>query len=243
MRPLIGVTSYEQDAAWGAWNLPAALIPASYVRSVEVAGGRPVVVPPMADGVDETLDALHGLVFSGGADIDPVHYGEDLHPMTTGLHPERDGAETMLLRVALERELPVLAICRGMQLLNVVRGGTLHQHLPERVDHDGHREARGAFSEHDVTVAAGSKTAAIIGLEARVLSSHHQAPESIGDGLDAVAWAEDGTVEAVEDPRQFAIGVLWHPEEGVDKRLFEALVDEARRLAERRRPKQRAASG
>jgi putative glutamine amidotransferase len=235
MKPVVGITSYEQEASWGHWKLPATLIPASYVRSVENAGGRPVVIPPVADAVDETLDALDGLVLSGGADIDPAHYEEDVHPMTTGLHPQRDEAELMLLEAALVREMPVLAICRGMQVLNVLRGGSLHQHLPERVAHDGHREARGAFSEHDISVAGGSRTAAIIGHEARVLSSHHQALERIGDGLDVVAWAGDGTVEAVEDPAQFAIGVLWHPEEGEDKRLFEALVDQARRFGEGRR--------
>lgn len=237
MKPVIGITSYEQEASWGHWTLPAALIPVSYVRSVELADGRPFVIPPVADAVDETLDALDGLVLSGGADVDPAQYAEDLHPMTTGLHPQRDEAELMLLEAALAREMPVLAICRGMQVLNVFRGGSLHQHLPELVAHDGHREARGTFSEHDVRVATGSRTAAIIGHEARVLSSHHQALERIGDGLDAVAWAEDGTVEAVEDPRQFAIGVLWHPEEGEDKRLFEALVDQARRFGEGRRPR------
>jgi gamma-glutamyl-gamma-aminobutyrate hydrolase PuuD len=236
MKPVIGITSYEQEASWGHWTQPAALIPVSYVRSVELADGRPFVIPPVADAVDETLDALDGLVLSGGADVDPAHYAEDLHPMTTGLHPQRDEAELMLLEAALAREMPVLAICRGMQVLNVFRGGSLHQHLPELVAHDGHREARGTFSEHDVRVAAGSRTAAIIGNEARVLSSHHQALERIGDGLDAVAWADDGTVEAVEDRRQFAIGVLWHPEEGEDKRLFEALVDQARRFSEGRGP-------
>lgn len=239
MKPVVGITSYEQEASWGHWTLPAALIPVSYVRSVELADGRPFVIPPVADAVDETLNALDGLVLSGGADVDPAHYAEGLHPMTTGLHPQRDEAELMLLEAALAREMPVLAICRGMQILNVFRGGSLHQHLPERVAHDGHREARGAFSEHDVRVATGSRTAAIIGHEARVLSAHHQAPERVGDGLDAVAWAEDGTVEAIEDRRQFAIGVLWHPEEGEDKRLFEALVDEARRFRQRHRPERR----
>ena len=229
---MIGISSYDQEASWGHWTLPAALVPSSYVRSVEVAGGRPLVVPPLADAVEETLDALHGLVLSGGADLDPAHYEEGPHPMTTGLHPERDEAELLLLEGALARALPVLAICRGMQILNVLRGGSLDQHVPERVGHDGHRVARGVFSEHRVTLAPGSRTAAIIGEEASVLSAHHQAPERLGEGLDAVGWAEDGTVEAVEDPRRFVVGVLWHPEEGEDKRLFEALVDEARRYRE-----------
>jgi gamma-glutamyl-gamma-aminobutyrate hydrolase PuuD len=236
MRPVIGISSYDQEASWGHWTLPAALVPASYVRSVEVAGGRPLVVPPLAGAVEETLDALHGLMLSGGADLDPAHYEEGPHPMTTGLHPERDEAELLLLAGALARDMPVLAICRGMQLLNVGRGGSLHQHLPERVGHDGHRIARGAFSEHRVKLAPGSRTAAIVGDEVVVLSSHHQAPEVLGEELQAVGWADDGTVEAIEDPQRFALGVLWHPEEGEDKRLFEALVDEARRYRDAARP-------
>lgn len=235
MKPLVGITSYEEEASWGHWTLPATLIPTSYVRSIELAGGRAFVVPPVADAVEETLAPLHGLVLSGGADMDPALYEAGPHPMTTGLHPLRDQAELMLLEAALARGMPVLAICRGMQMLNVLRGGSLHQHLPERVGHDGHREARGVFSEHVVRFATGSRVAAIIGSEARVLSAHHQAPERIGAGLDAVGWAEDGTIEAVEDRRQFAVGVLWHPEEGEDKRLFEALVEHARGFRDGRR--------
>jgi putative glutamine amidotransferase len=229
MKPLIGITSYAEEASWGHWRLPAALIPLSYVRSVEAAGGRALIVPPAEDAVDETLDALDGLVLSGGADLDPVSYGEDSHS-TTSPQPERDRAELALLEAALARELPVLAICRGMQLLNVLNQGSLHQHLPEVVGHEGHRQTRGAFSEHAVTLQPGSKTAKVLGERVRIKSAHHQAPNQIGAGLEPVAWAEDGTVEAVEHPsRAFAIGVLWHPEEGEDKRLFEALVDEARR--------------
>jgi putative glutamine amidotransferase len=229
MKPLIGITSYAQEASWGAWRLPAALVPLSYIRSVESAGGRALIVPPAEDAVEETLDALDGLVLSGGADLDPLNYGEDVHS-TTSSQPDRDRAELALLGAALARELPVLAICRGMQLLNVLHHGNLHQHLPEVVGHEGHRETSGAFSEHGVPLQPGSKAASVLGERAQVKSTHHQAPDRIGVGLDPVAWAEDGTVEAVEDPeRAFAIGVLWHPEEGGDKRHFESLVDEARR--------------
>jgi putative glutamine amidotransferase len=229
-RPLIGITSYAEEASWGYWTLPAALVPLSYVRSVELAGGRPIVVPPAEEGVDETLDALDGLIFSGGADLDPAAYGE-APKGTMGAQAERDRAELALLSGALERDLPVLAICRGMQLLNVARGGTLHQHLPDLVGHEGHRETRGVFSEHAVRIATGSRAAAILGAEARIKSTHHQAPDRIGDDLETVGWAEDGTVEALEGARQtFAVGVLWHPEEGEDKRLFEALVEAARRF-------------
>jgi putative glutamine amidotransferase len=217
VRPLIGITSYAEEASWGHWTLPAALVPLSYVRSVELAGGRPIVVPPADEGVDETLDALDGLILSGGADLDPV--------------AARDRGELALLIGALERDLPVLAICRGMQLLNVAQGGNLHQHLPDVVGHERHRETLGAFSEHSVRIAPGSRAAGILGEEARIKSTHHQAPDRIGDGLEPVGWAEDGTVEALERPgAAFAVGVLWHPEAGEDKRLFEALVEEARRF-------------
>jgi putative glutamine amidotransferase len=217
VRPLIGITSYAEEASWGHWTLPAALVPLSYVRSVELAGGRPIVVPPADDGVRETLDALDGLILSGGADLDPSS--------------ERDRGELALLAGALERDLPVLAICRGMQLLNVAQGGSLHQHLPDVVGHEGHRERLGAFSDHAVRIAPGSRAAGILGEEARIKSTHHQAPDRIGDDLEPVGWAEDGTVEALERTTgSFAVGVLWHPEAGEDKRLFEALVEEARRF-------------
>jgi gamma-glutamyl-gamma-aminobutyrate hydrolase PuuD len=228
MKPLIGITSYAEEASWGYWTLPAALVPLSYVRSVELAGGRPIVVPPTDEGVEETLDALDGLILSGGADLDPAAYGASPQG-TTGAQVERDRAELALLTGALERDLPVLAICRGMQLLNVAQGGSLHQHLPDVVGHEGHRQTRGTFSEHAVRIAPGSRAAGILGEEARIKSTHHQAPDRIGDGLEPVGWAEDGTVEALERPQgAFAVGVLWHPEEGEDKRLFEALVEEAR---------------
>jgi putative glutamine amidotransferase len=217
VRPLIGITSYAEEASWGHWTLPAALVPLRYVSSVELAGGRPIVVPPSDDGVEETLDALDGLILSGGADLDPG--------------AERDRGELALLSGALERDLPVLAICRGMQLLNVAQGGSLHQHLPDVIGHEGHREKPGAFSEHSVRIAPGSRAAAILGEEARIKSTHHQAPDRIGEGLEPVGWADDGTVEALERTQgTFAVGVLWHPEEGEDKRLFEALVEEARRF-------------
>jgi putative glutamine amidotransferase len=145
------------------------------------------------------------------------------------VQPERDRAELRLLEAALAREMPVLAICRGMQLLNIVEGGDLHQHLPELVHHERHREKAGAFSVHEVSIEPTSRTGRILGDRVDVHSSHHQGLNRIGEGLDAVAWAEDGAIEAIEDPRhRFALGVLWHPEEDEDKRLFAALVEEAR---------------
>src|SRR5262245_20180468 len=148
MRPVIGITSYVEDASWGAWTLPAALVPFGYVRSVERAGGRPLLVPPTLAGVDETIDALDGLVFSGGSDIDPGVYGAKSHEQTNGVRPLRDRAELALLEAAISRDMPVLAICRGLEVLNVVRGGDLDQHLPDRVGNEAHREVLGVFSEH-----------------------------------------------------------------------------------------------
>lgn len=229
-KPIIGITTYAQNARWGAWDLPAALIPLDYVTAVERAGGRPLLIPPTDGDVDETLDVLDGVVFSGGADIGPDTYGADPHPETDEPQTRRDRAEMSLLARALERDVPTLAICRGVQLLNVVRGGDLVQHLPEAVGDEKHREVRGVFSEHPVEVKGGTRLAAVLGeRQSAVKSSHHQGVGSVGEGLVETAWAEDGTLEGLEDPsRRFALGVLWHPEAGDDQRLFDALVDEAR---------------
>jgi putative glutamine amidotransferase len=236
-RPLIGITSYAQPARWGSWELPAALVPLYYVESVERAGGRALVVPPSTDGVEETLDVLDGVVFSGGIDIDPGEYGAERHPMTDPAQAHRDAGELALLQRALERDIPTLAICRGFQLLNVLRGGELVQHLPESVGHEGHRDELGRFSEHPVTVKEGSRLASILGARHdSVQSSHHQGVRRVGEGLVETAWADDGTLEGLEDPdKRFAVAVLWHPEMEEDKRLFEALVGEARLHARGRR--------
>ena len=192
-------------------------------------------MPPSEEGVAETLDALDGLIVSGGPDLDPALYGQEPHPETAGVREERDRGELALLTSALERDLPVLAVCRGSQLLNVARGGDLVQHLPEVVGHERHKHTPGAFADHDVDVAAGSRLGALLGERAPVKSHHHQGFGRVGEGLVASAWADDGTVEALEDPRRrFALGVLWHPEEGEDAALFQALVDEARRYRARR---------
>ena len=230
-RPLIGITSYAQPARWGAWELPAALVPLYYVESVERAGGRALVVPPSTDAVDETLDVLDGVVFSGGIDIDPTNYGAERHPTTDPAQAHRDAGELALLERALESDVPTLAICRGFQLLNVLRGGDLVQHLPETVGHEGHRAVLGAFSEHPVAVKGGTRLAEILGVRHEsVQSSHHQGVGRVGEGLVETAWAEDGSLEGLEDPdKRFAVAVLWHPEMEEDKRLFDALVDEAGR--------------
>ena len=227
-RPLVGITSYAQPARWGSWELPAALVPLYYVESVERAGGRALLVPPSTEAIDETLDVLDGVVFSGGIDIDPGEYGAERHPMTDPAQAHRDAGELALLQRALERDIPTLAICRGFQLLNVARGGDLVQHLPERVGNDDHKQVPGEFAVHPVEVKEGSRLAAIVGAGSQVTSHHHQALGKVGDGLVETAWAADGTLEAVEDPSQrFAVGVQWHPESGEDAALFDALAASA----------------
>jgi gamma-glutamyl-gamma-aminobutyrate hydrolase PuuD len=212
-KPVIGITTYVVPASWGHWHLEAALIPYDYVRAVERAGGRALLVPPDGDAVDETLERLDGIVFSGGEDL--------------GENEARDRGELALLRAALERDLPVLAICRGFEVLNVVRGGDLVQHLPDVVGHEEHRAVLGEFSEHPVRVDPASRVGDVRGA---VKSHHHQGIARIGDGLREAAWAEDGTVEALEDPdKRFVVGVLWHPEAGEDQQLFDRLVEAARR--------------
>jgi len=231
----VGITTYVEEARWSHWVAPAALIPFSYVRAVERAGGRALLVPPDDDGVEETLDALDGLVLSGGNDVDPTAYGAEPHAATGGVRPERDRAELALLEGALARDMPVLAVCRGSQILNVARGGDLVQHLPEVVGDEKHRETPGVFSAHGVRVDPESRLGGLVGERAPVQSHHHQGFGRVGGGLRETAWADDGTLEAVEDPsKRFALGVLWHPEEGEDAALFEALVDEARAYRERR---------
>ena len=236
-KPLVGITTYVEQASWGSWTLDAALIPYDYVRAIERAGGRALLVPPSAEGVEETLDALDGLVFSGGNDLDPESYGADAHQETNATRPERDRGELALLEGALARDLPVLAVCRGFQVLNVARGGDLVQHLPDVVGGEQHREVKGVFSDHGVKIDDGSRLGSVLGDRAPVKSHHHQGVGRVGDGLVEVAWAEDGTIEGLEDPeRRFAVGVLWHPEAGEDQKLFEALVAEARAYREEHRP-------
>jgi len=235
-RPIIGITTYLTSARFGVWEEDSALIPAAYVRAIEAAGGRALLVPPSLDGIDETLDRLDGLLFSGGSDLDPDLYGQEVHPETNGVVPERDRAELALLSAALERDMPVLAVCRGSQILNVALGGDLVQHLPDVVGDDKHKHTPGAFSDHDVDLVPGTRVQQILGDHTPVKSHHHQGYGQLGEGLREAARADDGTVEALEDPtRRFAVGVLWHPEAGEDFALFKELVSEAGRYAEERR--------
>jgi putative glutamine amidotransferase len=228
-RPVVGITTYVTQARWSYWDVEAALVPAAYVHAIERAGGRPVLIPPSEDGVEETLDAVDGLLFSGGSDLDPKLYDQEPHEETFGVVPGRDRAELALLEAALARDMPVLAVCRGSQVLNVARGGDLVQHLPDVVGDEKHKHTPGTFADHDVTLEEGTRLAALLGDRAPVKSHHHQGFGRVGDGLRVAAYAEDGTIEAVEDPSHpFAMGVLWHPEAGKDLKLFEELVSAAR---------------
>ena len=235
MRPIIGITSYAQPAKWGAWELPAALVPLYYVESVEQAGGRALVVPPSDEAVEETLDVLDGIVFSGGIDIDPARYGADRHPATDPAQAHRDAGELALLEAALDRDLPTLAICRGFQLLNILRGGDLVQHLPDEVGHEGHRETLGVFSAARGRDEGGHAA----GVDPRVAPRLGPLEPSPGrrpggrrarrERLRRRRVARGGSRIR---SKQFVLGVLWHPEmEEDDKRLFAALVNAARQYA------------
>ena len=236
MRPIVGITTYVTSATHGDWEEESALVPFDYVRAVEGAGGRALLVPPSDDGVDETLDALDGVIFSGGGDLDPATYGQEPHAKTKGIVAERDRGELALLQAALARDMPVLAVCRGSQVLNVALGGDLVQHLPDVVASDRHKHTPGQFADHGVELDAGTRLGSLLGDHAPVKSHHHQGFGRLGAGLREAATAEDGTIEALEDPsRRFALGVLWHPEAGEDMRLFEELISEARAYRAERR--------
>jgi putative glutamine amidotransferase len=228
MRPVVGITSYVEQARWGVWDVPAVVLPFRYVEQVEAAGATAVVLPPAATSDAEVLDRLDAVVFAGGADLDPALYDQPAHEQTTGLRPQRDAAEVPLMRAALDRDLPLLGICRGMQVLSVVSGGSLEQHLPDVVGHEGHRPEPGIYGSHGVRLAPGSLAHRLLGDEVSVPSYHHQGLASAGS-LTVTGWADDASPEVVEDPtRRFALGVLWHPEASDDLRLFEALVGAAR---------------
>jgi putative glutamine amidotransferase len=230
-RPRIGITAYDVPASFSQWtDMQTVLVPAGYTRAVEAAGALPLVLPPVG-GMSELLDGLDGLVMSGGSDIAAERYGQESHPQTLGVFPHRDAAELELLAEALDRRIPVLAICRGMQLLNVLRGGTLHQHLPDVVP-DGalHKAAPGVFARHPLTLEPGSILAKLIDPAAEVHSAHHQAPDRIGEGLRVTARASDGVAEGIElEGEGFAVGVLWHPEEDAEGggSLFKEVVQQA----------------
>ena len=229
-RPLIGITSYLDQAAWGVWRQPAALLPQTYVEAVTRAGGIPVLLPPQESGARELVGRLDGLLVSGGPDVDPARYRESADPRTGAPHTRRDAWEFALLHAALDADLPVFGVCRGMQLLNVALGGRLVQHLPDLVGDQRHQPAPAVFGELTVRIRPGSLLGGVLGGAAGVRCYHHQAVAGLGRGLLPSAWSADETVEAVELPgRAFVLGVQWHPETNPDDlRLFDAFVTASR---------------
>jgi putative glutamine amidotransferase len=233
-RPLIGVCAAVENATFGVWkDEPATLLPLSYARAIHGAGGMMALLPPdrrATENPDELLDRIDALVLGGGADIDAESRGIEAHPETVGTNPDRDNFEIALARGALERGIPLLGVCRGMQILNVACGGTLDQHLPDRLGHDHHRPVPGSWAEHDVRLEPGSLAARAAGTEyLTVKSHHHQGVDSIPDPLLATAWAtDDESVEAIEsDDGDFVLGVLWHPEEDASDAVIPTLVSRA----------------
>jgi putative glutamine amidotransferase len=228
-RPVIGICAAIERAAWSAWEVLANVSPRTYSLAVQDAGGMALLLPPddaTAEQPWDLLDLIDGLMLGGGSDIDPGSYGAAPHPKTRGTRPERDRFELALAHAALERDMPVLGICRGMQMLNVIQGGTLNQHLGLEL----HRHTPGVFTDHRVRLEPGSLAQRVVGGEhTEVKSAHHQGLEELGEGVVATGNADDGVIEAIELPgRSFAVGVLWHPEEDEQSRVVGSLVSEAR---------------
>jgi putative glutamine amidotransferase len=223
------VTTYLETARHGVWEHEAAVLPRTYLDVVVRAGGTPMLLPPLPEVDPGVLGALDGLMLSGGGDVDPSRYGASPHPQTGGTSVVRDAAEETLLHAAIAADVPVLGVCRGMQVMNVALGGTLAQHLPEVVGHGGHRPQPATYGRTCVRIEADSRLGRLLGEETEVACYHHQAVGILAPELVAVGRADDGTIEAVElrGPR-FAVGVQWHPEQtGEDLRLFRSLVDAA----------------
>jgi putative glutamine amidotransferase len=233
-RPLIGVCAAIERASFGVWSdEPATILPLSYSRAIHGAGGMMAMLPPdrrASEEPGELLDRIDALVLGGGADIDPDSQGVEAHAETIGINPDRDHFEIALALGALDRGMPLLGVCRGMQVLNVACGGTLDQHIPDRLGHEIHRPVPGAWAEHEVRIEPGSLAAEAAGTERlTVKSHHHQGIDRIADKLTATAWAtDDETVEAIESgDADFALGVLWHPEEDATDAIIPALISRA----------------
>ena len=237
--PHIGICAGIEQARWAHWDSQAFLSPRSYTDRVQAAGGTALLLPPDPAATEDPsrmLDLLDGLILAGGADIDPSCYGQPHDPNTVDTKPERDAFEIAMCRAAIERDLPVLGICRGMQLLNVVLGGTLIQHLPDAYGHGDHRRSLGSFdnADHDVRIAEGTLGHRATGeLVHKTYSHHHQGVDVLGEGLVATGWSVlDELVEVIELPdRQFVLGVQWHPEVDGTSPVVGALVAAAARVA------------
>ena len=227
MTPLIGITAYGEETVYGVWQHEAVLLPRTYPDAVFAAGGLPVLLPPTVASA-AIVDRLDGVVLAGGPDIDPAHYGAAPDPRTGVPRAERDAAELAVLARALELGRPVLAVCRGLQVLNVGLGGTLVQHVPDAVGHTGHDPQPGVFGRTAIALDTASRVGAALGSTIIGQCHHHQAVDRLADGLAVTGWAPDGTVEAVELAGQpFVVGVQWHPEQD-DPRIFAALVAASR---------------
>ncbi|WP_292906341.1 gamma-glutamyl-gamma-aminobutyrate hydrolase family protein [Microbacterium sp.] len=235
--PLIGVTTYLERAQQGVWDVRAAFLPEQYLTSVTSCGGVALLLPPQdPDAADAAIAGMDGLILTGGADVAPELYGEQRHPLTDPARTDRDAWELALFRAAERRRMPVLAICRGLQLVNVARGGSLQQHLPDSLGTERYRVGGGVFAENEVAVARDTALAGMLGEgDVRVHSYHHQGIDRLGDGLVAAAHSDDGLVQAFVDTSDgHVVGVQWHPEENAqDRRLFEDLVSQARVFASR----------
>jgi gamma-glutamyl-gamma-aminobutyrate hydrolase PuuD len=234
---VIGLTTYCEHATMLVWQREFAMLHASYVTATERAGGIAVLLPPQSAGAaEEVLDRIDGLVLTGGADVDPRRYGAAPAERTSAPRVRRDEWEVALAAAALRRGIPLLAVCRGLQVVNVALGGTLHQHLPDLTGHEGHQPGPGVFGAVEVSIEPGTTTAELLGPKATGSCHHHQAIARLADGLAVTGRAADGTVEAAEVSGQaFAIGVQWHPEEdSADTRLFAGLVAAAGRPAGQR---------
>ncbi len=224
--PLIGLTTYREDAAWGVWHQRADVLPTAYARAVEETGGVPLLLPPVAQpgAADAVLARLDGLVVTGGADVDPGRYGEPPHPRTAAWRVDRDAWETALLDAAGAAGLPVLGVCRGMQLMAAHAGGVLDQHTPDVVGHERHSPGGDAYGDVVVATRPGTRVAALVGARLEVSCHHHQSVRS-HPGFVASAHADDGTVEAIEAPgERFCLAVQWHPETAADVGLLAGLV-------------------
>lgn len=229
--PVIGLTTYREQAQTGVWDAEFALLHATYVTCVARAGGAAMLLPPQHDDAAALAVArLDGIVLTGGADVSPHRYqGRAQDPATFRL--DRDAWEMALLEAAMARDIPVLGVCRGLQLINVALGGSLEQHVPDRVQNTSHQPAPGQFGDVDVDVEPDSLLFRLVGDRTSVRCYHHQALMRLAPNLRRVARAADNTVEAAEDPdRDFLLGIQWHPEQdGTDLRLFAGLVEAARR--------------